>query len=128
MTRGQCAEHVASCHDRARVDGRYQWFVGGTQAVLVLDRHDTVPRDGACEHHRAAASGQHRLAEGPGEIDAAVARPERVIRRRERCENRERRPQRPGVGATGHTWSGPRRWPGTGRARLCHGGDGLCGG
>ena len=87
MARDEGAEHVAARHHRARVDGRHERLVGGAQAVVVLDRHDTVPRDGAGEHDRAAASGQHRLAEGPGEVDAAVARPERVLRRPERCRD-----------------------------------------
>ena len=85
MARDEGAEHGRRArHDRARRTAGHERLVGGAQAVVVLDRHDAVPGDRAREDDGAAARREHRLTDGAREVDAPVARPERVLGRPER--------------------------------------------
>ena len=90
VARGERAEDLSRPDDRARLDGRDERFVRRAQPVVVLHRHDAAASERSREDDRATPRRQHRLTDGAREVDAAVAWPERVVRRAERREQGRR--------------------------------------
>ena len=107
------AQHGSRRDRRPPRDDRGHRFVGGPQAVRVLDRHHAAARQRPGEHHGARGGGEHGGALLRSQIHAAVTRAEAVRRLPERHLHRRDRPQRPGVGGgapCGGARPGDARW------------------
>jgi len=80
------AHQLQSAHDLpgpdrvTDVDRRDDRLVGGSLDA-VLDHHDAAAGHHAGESDPTVGHGQHRLADPAGQVDAAMARPVRVLRR-----------------------------------------------